>query len=383
MPRPRRPVPTPTPTPTPAKALPGALLAALLLAPLPAGAAADPAPAPDWLAALAALPSEGFPREAGPWSLALPADHAPHDAARAELWQLSLHLRDETGAPLGLQFSLLRLAARPPEAEPDTAPVARRDLYRAHVTHADPAGSRGAERLARGLAGLAGPDPDPDPDAPATTLRLDDWSLTLGPGPWRLVAALGDVAADLALAPERPPRAAGDAAPFRGYAVPRLRVEGTVETPAGPRAVAGHAWFDHLWGDLPLPGAAPVVSDRLQLHLDDGTDLTLLRSRRADGPGAPTLDALLLAPDGTATALADEALRFEPTRRWRDGARDWPVAWTLAAGDLTLAIEPVADAQAHGFAVPLWSGLVRAEGTRAGRPVAGLGTLQMPGIGRP
>lgn len=353
----------------------------------PRAQAAETVPAGgDWLAALVERPVAGLGRPTGPWTLDLPADHAPHPDARSEVWQIAVHLADADGTPVGLQLSLLRLGLVGPEAPPATSDWLARELWRGHVIVLDdPDGpARGEERFGRGMPGVAGFD------TAALELRLDGWAVRFAPapGPWHLSADTGGLRAELTLAPLRPALATGDApdgapdaagAPLRGYAVTRLAAEGWIETAGARRAVAGTAWAEHLWGELPLAAGGPVASDRLQLQLDDGSDLTVLRARRRDGGGRPTVDALLIDADGTVTALDGATAEIEPTRHWQGAQARWPVAWTLRLGAVALRIAPVADAQEHAFLAPVWSGLVHAEGQRNGQPVTGRGTLLLTG----
>lgn len=334
----------------------------------------------DWTTALAALPTEGFERPEGAWTLALPEDHGLHPAARSEVWQIVAHLADADGVPVGVQFLLLRIGLLPPDAPTPPSPWVPRALYRGHVVVTD--GARGIahaeERFGRVMDGLVGHDPEEG------MLRLDHWTLrhpgSASAGAWQLQADADGARVDLTLMAATAPISPGVGnAPFRGYAVTHLAVAGTVATQAGQRAVSGAAWLEHLWGDLPLPGGTPVVSDRLLLHLDDGAAVSVIRSRRRDGGGTPTVEAAVIGADGTATAVTEGTASVDVTRRWQGEGGPWPVGWRLRTEALDLAVTPVIDDQDHGFMAPLWSGLVRAEGTRDGRPVRGRGTLQLTG----
>src|ERR1700738_2524800 len=46
-------------------------------------------------------------------SFAFPADHGPHPEFRIEWWYLTANLVDATGAALGAQWTLFRLAMQP------------------------------------------------------------------------------------------------------------------------------------------------------------------------------------------------------------------------------------------------------------------------------
>lgn len=348
----------------------------------PPGEGAGP---PDLMSFVADMPDEGFERPPSTWKLTLPGDHGNHAASRTENWQLSAHLRTENGERLGVQFSYLRLGLVPPSAAPAHSVWEPRDVYRGHVVFVDTKMARamGEERFARGMPALAGYD------AAAGELRLDDWFLRFGGArddrEMALHATIRDeTLVQLTLRPEKPALASeldGAEAPFVGYALTRLAVEGTVDQGSGAETVIGTAWFDHSWGDLPLPGAGPVAWDRLQFQLEDGTDVSVIRSRRTDGRGDPTLNGVVVEADGTVSTFDDETFQMTAIRSWRrDGTEaEYPVEWRLEGPDLDVTVAPVTDAQAYDFSTPFWSGLVTVRGTRGEGPVSGMGTLQLTG----
>lgn len=350
-----------------------AALAAVLL--WPARTAQPPAgQAPPGLAALLSeLPAEGFRRPEGSGPPDLPGDHAPHPGARVESWSVATHLTDDAGAPLAVQLVLTRVGLVPP-GQAATGWRARA-VWRGHVALLpDARGPAVAEeRFVRAPAGL------PPPDPASRAVRLDDWRLDFdAAGTLEMAATVAGRTLALTLTPEKPPVAAGagqGGGPVRGYALTRLAAAGTVDG----RAVAGSGWLDHAWGELPLPGG-PVAFDRLLVHLADGRDLSLTRTRRRDGRGTPTLAGRLVHPDGRAEALDGAALSLTVQRRWQgpDGAA-WPVVWAVDGPDTALDIAPVADDQVLDFVAPVWSGLVTAEGRLAGAPASGRGTLQLTG----
>jgi predicted secreted hydrolase len=141
--------------------------------------------------------------------------------------------------------------------------------------------------------------------------------------------------------------------------------------------VSGLAWLDHAWGELPLPGG-PIAWDRLQLQLDDGTDLSVTRARRRSGAGAATVEGYAVGPGGTAARLGG-SIEMEPARIWRDRGAAYPVAWRLAGNGLDLSVAPLLDDQVQDFVALLWSGVVTAEGVLGDRPATGVGTLNLTG----
>lgn len=340
---------------------------------------------PDLMSLVSTLSDEGFERPSATWKLNLPKDHGVHSASQMETWQLSTHLQNETGELSVFQFSFLRLGVVPPSAPPPTSVWEVRELYRGHVTftHAELDQAVGEERLARGMPRLAGYDAD------AGELRLDNWFLKFGDDhgspELNLYATVRDEAVvKLVMRPEKAAIASepeGNDAPFVGYSLTRLAVEGTVDRGFGEETVSGTAWLDHSWGDLPLPGVGPVARDRLLFQLDDGTDFSVIRSRRTDGRGSPSMIAVVVAPDGTVSTFDDENVQMTATRTWRHEATgaEYPVAWRLVGPDLDINIEPLIDAQVYDFSTPFWSGAVTLAGTQRDVSVSGTGTLQLTG----
>lgn len=336
-----------------------------------------------WLSALQDLPSDGFERPSSTWRLDLPADHGAHAETRTETWQVTLHLRTSDGAPLDLQLSLMRLGIAPQIASASTSVWEIRDVYRGHVTVLDADGAAGEERFARALPGLVGATPEDG------VLRLDDWSLSFEGTPEDLsigiTASLQNSARlDLELRPEKDVIAMepdGTDVPFVGYTFTRLQVTGRVASSGDVSDVAGTAWLDHTWGELPLPGAGPVAWDRLQVQLENGTDLSALRARRTDGRGAATVNGFVVSQNGRVAGFDENAVTLEPTRFWRDAASGtrYPVAWRLSGSDFDLSIDPVADAQVHNFMFPFWGGAISVTGRWRDDDVTGSGHLQLTG----
>jgi predicted secreted hydrolase len=335
----------------------------------------------DWAEMLDQVSAGGFDQPSGAWELALPADHGAHPEARTETWSIAAHLRTPGGEAIGVQFALLRIATAPPDAE-HASSWGLQAVYRGHVALLDAGNDRasGEERFHRALPGAAGHD------AARREVRLDNWSLVYGEGlgsdQLRLGATVDEVDLELRLTPAKPPVALnleGDGAPFRGYAITRLRAEGAIGNGADRRPVSGLAWLDHVWGDLPLP-LGPIVADRLQLQLDDGTDLSITRTRRRDGGGTPTLAAYAVDPHGRVQVLADATLAMQAVRTWRGGSGGpYPIEWRLSAGELRLDVAPLRDDQLLDSAAPVWSGAVASEGVLRDRRVSGRGTLVLTG----
>ncbi len=339
----------------------------------------------DWAATLADLGyEEAFEPPAGPWQLSLPADHGAHSGTRSESWLLSGTLTTWSQQTIGVQLGLLRFALAPEAPATRDSPWRTAEVYRGHLTFSNVATGAviGAERYSRAAVGLAGHDPA------ARRVWLEDWALSYGLGEGgqqlRIEGEVENTRLELLLAPQKA-AAAGDQgqgrAPFRGFALTRLEGLGTIRNETGEGPVTASLWLDHLWGEVPLP-LGPIVWDRVQLQLDDGSEVFVLRTRRRDGRGLASVSGYRLDSRGRLSALETESTRFVPTGDyWRDGRSGarYPLTWQLATEELELEIEPLLEAQVHDFAIPLWSGVVRARGQSAGESVSGTGFLELTG----
>lgn len=321
----------------------GCLAAALVLNGTVEAQTSDPALLYEELLAIGA--ENGFARPSGPVDIV----HTAHPEARSETWLIAANLRSPAGEPVSVHVSLSRLGVRP---EVETA-FDLRALYRGHViVTSEDADHMAEERFSRGL-GAAGED--------AGSVWIDDWSLK-SDGMDSLSLGLSVEGSPISVALEiRPDEgrvlAETDGAPFVGYSLPGVPIAVELEG----QTLTGFAWFDHFWGDVPLPGG-PVTYDRLIVHLDDGSALSLVRTRRQDGQGVSTLDGALFDTSGALVELSDDNVELSQSR--------------LAGAGLVLELEPLG-MQAASFVVPAVTTLLRVTGTRNGSSVAGIGTMQV------
>lgn len=336
---------------------------------------------------LAASVDEDFPQPPSAHAFEFPADHAAHDDYRTEWWSLSGTLSGGSDAglpPLGVQWLLMRIGLRAPsaaEVEPagDTSAWSTSQIYASLFSISSPTGGglEASGKLSRGAAGLAGAS------APPVRVWLESWRLAEleriadEPGLALRLDAEG-LELDLELRRAKPTITARDvggagapAAPFQFYTQPRLEARGTLVADGRRIDVDGRFSFEHAWGELPLPGG-PVGTDRFTLHLDDGSELILLRThrRRAGGERTASATGLLIGPDGSASPLGDDDVRLEPVGHWtspRTGTR-YPIRWSLEVPDrdMDLTLRPPMPDQEGEAWLRFWAGPVRVEGTTAG-----------------
>lgn len=340
----------------------------------------------------------GYRTVTGPCGFVFPRDHGVHPAYRTEWWYYTGHLATEAGRRFGFQLTFFRHRLAPPDDRTDrsakTSAWRTDQVYLAHAALTDVAAGqhRSAEQMARGAAGLAGAALSDG----IVTVHLGGWSARIAPEGQRVAAAAEDFALNLDLTPRKPPAAHGDGGYSRKgngagrascyYSFTRLEARGEVTVDGRTHAVSGLAWMDHEYSTAPLePGL--VGWDWFSLQLEDGTDLMLFGLRRAAGGWHPASAGTVVAADGAIRHLSREALRLEVTRRWKSPRTggDYPAGWRLRipSAGIDLEIRPaLADqemATGGTTGVTYWEGLVDVSGTRAGRPVAGHGFVELTG----
>ena len=357
------------------------------------------------LAAAVALLAAAAP----PYRLALPGyrfqfprDHFNHPEFQTEWWYYTGNLRTADGRPFGFELTFFRHAV---DRAPQPAGVWDvRDVWLAHLALSDIGGGRfyHTERLTRSGPGLAG--------AGAAQARVWNgnwqvrWSLDPrapgGVAEQELQAVAEDFRFSLALRPAKPPvihgidgvsqKAPGPGRASHYISFTRLAARGAIEIVGREFTVEGLAWMDHEFFTHQL---APDQSgwDWFSLQFDDGSELMLFRLRRRDGAADPYSAGTFVDPAGRARHLAAADFSVTPGSSWTSpatGARH-PVAWNVrvpalgieAAFATRLPDQELAGRNRSGTAY--WEGAIEIAGTRQGRPLAGVGYLEMTGYAGP
>jgi len=335
---------------------------------------------------------DGFARALEPRPFSFPADHGAHPGFRTEWWYFTGNVLDARGRHYGFELTLFRVALTP--AQPARASALAADtVWMGHLAVTDTARGRfqAAERLSRGAAGIAGAGPRAA--GGPLVVRVEDWSVTIAGERARLEAADEGFGIALELAGlDRIVRQGDDGLDPKGpepgnasyyYSAPRLAVTGEIVS-AGADAVAveGSAWMDREWSTSALaPGLAGW--DWFALQLDDGRDLMFYRLRTDDGGTSPFSGGSITSAAGEVTRLDAGAVGLRVSREWTSrttGVR-YPVAWqmTVPSLGLELAIEPRLDDQELELSVRYWEGAVEVAGEAGGRPVRGVGYLELAG----
>jgi predicted secreted hydrolase len=361
-----------------------AFLAAGLLA---ACGSSDTGPASDF--AVLAGAEEGFETARPGRRLEFPADHGAHPAYRIEWWYLTANLQDDEGAPHGAQWTLFRVATRPPGTAQPLNAWDNEQLFMAHFALTWPDGHRGWQRYSRGgnHAGIARAGVSAEPFA----AWLDDWRMhSTGTGwtPLEVRARQEDHAMALVLSSDRGPVLQGDAGfslkhesgtGSYYYSQPFLQARGTVEIDGRKIPVKGQAWLDHEWSSQFLqPGQEGW--DWFAIHLENGQKLMVfqLRNRNGDG-GGDFRHGVLVRQDGTTQTLDPEQISLEAVKYFTVEGRRLPLNWRLELPEIgrRMDIRALHPQQWMAVDFPYWEGVILVTGDDEGS--RGEGYMELTG----
>jgi predicted secreted hydrolase len=342
------------------------------------------------VAAISGGDTVGFARALEVIPFSFPEDHGPHPEYRTEWWYLTGNLASPSGEAFGFQVTFFRNSLSPHPAGRSSV-WDTNQLWMAHFALTDLEGGRHVtgERFARGAAGMAGAEASP------FRVWLGDWELagTIDDAfPMTIRALEEDARLELTAVTLKPPVLQGDRGLSRKGPEPgnasyyitwsRLDLTGTIEIAGQVHNVRGTGWMDREWSTSAL-GEEHVGWDWFSLQLDDGRDLMFFELRRDDGTQDPLNHGALVEADGQSRMLSAGEVRIEPLDWWEspvDGAR-YPSGWRLTVPDeaLDLTITPRLRDQEMNLSFRYWEGAVAIEGDAGGRPVRGVGYVELTG----
>ena len=325
-----------------------------------------------------------------------PRDHFDHPDFQTEWWYYTGNLRTSDGRRFGFELTFFRQAVSR-ETPTAASPWTVRDVYLAHLAVSDIGGAafHHDERVNRAGPGVAG--------ASAETGRIwnGNWEVRWEEGRQHLQAVADRFTLRLALDSLKPPvvhgregvsqKAAGQGRGSHYISLTRLRASGSLELDGTRHAVEGTAWMDHEFFTHQLE-ADQAGWDWFSLQLEDGTELMLFRLRRKDGGVDPFSAGTYTDREGRSRHLAVGDFQMNPAvRRWRSPQTGgvYPVEWQITVPPLrlTLDVHTPLDGQeivARSQVSPnYWEGAIDVAGSREGRPIRGVGYLEMTGYDKP
>lgn len=333
--------------------------------------------------------AQGYRLARPPYVFQFPRDFASHPDSRTEWWYTTGHLAG-AGGRYGFEVTFFRFGIDPARAL-DASAWAPHTVWFAHVALTDE--SRGTfaygEEASRPALGMAGGDSLRE----RVWVHADTLALLADGRTHRLVATLpGTGSLALVLVPLKPPvvhgdrgvswKSAHDASHY--FSLTRLAVHGALAARGRTSPVSGQAWMDHEFfsdQDTALAGW-----DWFSVQLDDGRELMLYRLRHRDGALEPASSGTWVERDGRTRHLAVNEVTVAARGSWRSPATSarYPSGWRIAVpgADTELTLEPTVPDQelvTRATGVIYWEGSVRVRGTARGRPVTGVGYVELTG----
>ena len=342
-------------------------------------------------------PAEEAFRQALPgYRFVFPRDHASHPEFKTEWWYYSGHLRTEDGLPFGYQLTFFRVGVDPSLRGDSRSRWAVRDLYLAHFAISDLRQRRFLywERRSRGAMGSAGASVE------ALKVWNGTWAAEADGGPHHLIASVEGHALDLTLTLMKPPaihgqngvsqKAEGLGRASHYYSLTRMATRGTLIVAGKRQRVTGSSWMDHEFGSNQLT-ASQVGWDWFALQLEDGAELMLYQLRQIDGHPDPHSSGSLIHSDGRVEHLPLSAFQLEPQEMWQSSKSSgrYPTRWRVQVPErgidlMVRAAFPDQELDTRGSTqVIYWEGSVTVSGTSGGRPISGVGYLEMTGYAEP
>ncbi|YCO01026.1 lipocalin-like domain-containing protein [Vibrio sp. VNB-15] len=308
--------------------------------------------------------------------ITFPSDHQSHPNFRHEWWYLTANLIDESGNPLGVQWTQFRFAAAPQTNEDQAKKTEwqTKQIFMAHsaVTTSDK--HYADEKWSRAQANLAGVETSP------FRVYLDDWQWTSSTNdlfPAKLNANSDQFGYSLTLTSDAPYQKQGEqgyssksgdgqVASYY-YSQPFIDVSGEVTIDGEIQKVTGKGWIDREWSSQFLLDSQQGW-DWFALRLNDETSLVVFQLRDSKTGEASYSHARWMHQDGEGINIAQNDISLKPIQLTQIEGRDYPTEWQLSIPtrqiDLTIsALNPNAKMP---LSVPYWEGPVRIEGSHLG-----------------
>jgi predicted secreted hydrolase len=327
-----------------------------------------------------------------------PRDHFNHPDFRTEWWYYTGNLRTAEGRRFGFELTFFRQGVNMTKAK-EAGVWDVHDVWMAHLALSDIDGGQffHTERLNRSGPGIAGAD--------LKQARVwngnwqAQWTLP-AVGAQKLEAVADRFSFDLSLKSEKPPvihgidgvsqkaEGAGKASHYISFT--RLETTGEIVLDGKRFSVAGTSWMDHEFFSHQLEGDQ-TGWDWFSLQLADHTELMLFRLRRKGGSLDPFSAGTFVDPQGHARHLTAGDFTVTPGKIWKSPATGghYPVEWTIEVPSLGLKASlrtPMNQQEltsGSGAGTSYWEGAIDVEATRQGRPVSGVGYLEMTGYAGP
>ncbi len=317
-----------------------------------------------------------------------PRDHFDHPDYQTEWWYYTGNLKSSDGHRFGFELTFFRQGVT---RENSSSTWQVHDLYMAHLALSDLTGKRfyHTERINRAGPGLAGVDE-------ATRMIWNgNWQVELGNEQHVLRAVNQSFNLQLALKPAKPPvihgrdgvsqKAEGHGHASHYISFTRLQTSGSIELNGKSYRVEGASWMDHEFFSNAM-GSTESGWDWLSLQFDDSTELMLYRLRHQDGSVDPYSSGTFVDASGKSSFLSSQEFTMVPgAEMWASSQTKakYPTRWQVIVPSLQLRVDVSTPLESQELASEIgpsyWEGSIEISGERAGKPLHGLGYLEMTG----
>jgi predicted secreted hydrolase len=317
-----------------------------------------------------------------------PRDHFAHPDFQTEWWYYTGNLHAPNGHHFGYELTFFSQAV--PNSG-DGNPVWRPDrLYLAHLALSDIDGHQfyHFERLNRAGPGLAGPywngnwrvdwKPAGDQELQAVS---DRFSLKLDLSAVKPLVINGEQGIS------RKGPGVGEASHYISFT--RLAAKGELTLNGTVQPMTGLSWMDHEFFTEP-PSNTLAGWDWFAIQLENNEEIMLYRLRTKSGALNPYSSGTFVDSQGAAHHLKASQFAASPGDLWespKSKAR-YPLAWEIKIPSLDLELSQRTELKEQELFTPnslapsYWEGAVTYNGKAHGKPVKGVGYLEMTGYGQ-
>jgi predicted secreted hydrolase len=326
-----------------------------------------------------------------------PRDHFSHPDYQTEWWYYTGNLHSADGHRYGFELTFFRQGVRlsTDAAESEDETWRPDQLYLAQLALSDLDGHSfyHAERLNRAGPGLAGAD------LPDASYWNGNWEVrwTAIPSAQQQLAAVCDrFALRLDLQSVKPPIIEGQDGVSRKGALPgqashyisftRLTASGRLHQKGSATEVSGTAWMDHEFFTEP-PDSNLAGWDWFAIQLGNNEELMLYRLRDKSGQFNPYSSGAYIDSQGQTHFLRAGDFSLTPGETWQSphSQATYPIAWQIRVPSLQLDLAERTELNdqelwsRQGGSPSYWEGAVTYKGTLRGRPINGVGYLELTG----
>lgn len=324
-----------------------------------------------------------------------PRDHFNHPEYQTEWWYYTGNVHTADGRRFGFELTFFRQGIDR-DREPRTVWDVR-DIWMAHLALSDIDGHRffHTQRLNRAGAGIAGAD------LAQQRVWNGNWQSQWKDNAQELQAVAEGFSFDLTLISKKAPvihgvdgisqksEGAGHASHY--ISLTRIDTRGTITVGDQPFSVEGLSWMDHEFFTHQLD-VSQIGWDWFSMQFDDGSELMLFRLRRKDGSRDRFSAGTYVDASGHSSHLTVNDFSLTPGETWvsPETGGKYPIAWTVRVSRLGFESRlttplPQQELSGKGDASPsYWEGAIDLAGTKNGKPLHGVGYLEMTGYaGKP